>query len=88
MTCQAPLSMGLPRQEYWNGLPVPSLGDLPDTGIKRRSPTLQVDSLPPEPPGKSCKVYPTVTYTKEVVLHLAIQLSDERKDSVKFTGST
>ena len=88
MTCQAPLSMGFPRQEYWNGLPVPSPGDLPDTGIKRRSPTLQVDSLPTEPPGKSCKVYPTVTYTEEVVLYLAIQLSDERKDSVKFTGST
>ena len=28
---QARLSMGLPRQEYWSGLPFPSLGDLPDT---------------------------------------------------------
>ena len=31
---QAPLSMEFSRQEYWSGLPVPSLGDLPDPGIK------------------------------------------------------
>ena len=35
---QAPLSMGFPRQEYWGGLPFPSPGDLPDPGIKPRSP--------------------------------------------------
>ena len=34
---QAPLSMGLPRQEYWSGLPFPSAGDLPDSGIKTES---------------------------------------------------
>ena len=38
---QAPLSMGFSRQEYWSGLPFPSPGDLPDTGIEPRSPTLQ-----------------------------------------------
>ena len=32
--CQAPLSMGLSRQEYWSGLPFPSPGDLPNPGIK------------------------------------------------------
>ena len=52
VTCQASLSMGFPRQEYWSGLPFPSLGDLPDPGIKLWSPTLQVDSVPSEPPGK------------------------------------
>ena len=31
--------MGLSRQEYWNGLPFPSLGDLPDPGIEPASPT-------------------------------------------------
>ena len=31
--CQAPLSMGFPRQEYFSGLPFPSSGDLPDTGV-------------------------------------------------------
>ena len=49
---QAPLSVGFPRQEYWSGLPCRSPGDLPDPGIKPRSPTLQADSLPSEPPGK------------------------------------
>ena len=60
VACQAPLSMGFPKQEYWSGLPFPSPGDLPDSGIKSRSPALQavfqVDSLPTEPPGKPiCK---------------------------------
>ena len=32
--CQAPLSMGFSRWEYWSGLPRPSPGDLPDPGIK------------------------------------------------------
>ena len=49
---QAPLSMEFSRPEYWSGLPFPFPGDLPDPGIKPRSPTLQVDSLPSEPPGK------------------------------------
>ena len=49
---QAPLSMGFSRQEYWSGLPFPSPGDLPDPGIKPRSPALQADALPSEPPGK------------------------------------
>ena len=33
---QAPLSMGLSRQEYWCGLPCPPQGDLPDTVIETR----------------------------------------------------
>ena len=37
---QAPLSMGFPRQEYWSGLPFPSPGDLPDSGIEPVSPAL------------------------------------------------
>ena len=37
VACQAPLSMGLSRQEYWSGLPSPSLGDLPDPGIEPMS---------------------------------------------------
>ena len=49
---QAPLSMEFSRQEYWSGLPFPSPGDLPDPGIKPRSPALQADALPSEPPGK------------------------------------
>ena len=34
---QAPLFMGFPRQEYWSGLPFPTLGDLPNPGIKLTS---------------------------------------------------
>ena len=40
VTCQAPLSMGFSRQEYWSGLPFPSPGDLPNPGIEPGSPTL------------------------------------------------
>ena len=39
-------------QEYWNGLPCPPPGDLPNPGIEPRSPVLQADSLLTEPPGK------------------------------------
>ena len=49
---QAPPSMGFSRQEYWSGLPFPSLGYLPDPGIEPRSPALQADALTSEPPGK------------------------------------
>ena len=40
VACQAPLSMGFPRQEYWSRLPFSSRGDLPDSGIKPTSPVL------------------------------------------------
>ena len=49
---QAPLSMGFSRQEYWNGLPFPSPGDLPDPGIEPGSPALQADDLLTEVWGK------------------------------------
>ena len=43
---------GFSRQEYWNGLLHPPPGALHNLGIEPRSPTLQADSLPFEPPGK------------------------------------
>ena len=49
---QAPLSMGLSRQEYWSGLLFPSPGDLPGPGIEPGSLVLKADSLLSEPPGK------------------------------------
>ena len=52
VACQAPLSMGFSRQEHWSGLPCFPPGDLPNPGIKPRSPALQADSLLSEPPGK------------------------------------
>ena len=49
---QALLSMGFSRQAYWHWLSFPSAEDIPHPGIEARSPTLQADSLPSEPPGK------------------------------------
>ena len=52
---QAPLSMGIFRQEYWSGLPFAPPADLPNPGIELASPVspaLQADSLPAEPSGK------------------------------------
>ena len=43
---KAPLSKEFSRQEYWSGLPFPSLADLPDPGIELTSPALHVDYLP------------------------------------------
>ena len=37
VACQAPLSMGFSRQEYWSGLPCPPPGDLPDLGTEQTS---------------------------------------------------
>ena len=52
VACQAPLFMELSRQEYWSGLPFPSPGDLPSPRTEPRSPALQADPLPSQPPGK------------------------------------
>ena len=51
-------SMGFSRQEYWSGLPFPSPGDLPSSGIEPASPALQADALTSEPPG----IPPTYIY--------------------------
>ena len=48
VACQASLSMGFPRQEYWSRLLFLTPGDLPDPRIKPASPTFQVDSLSPK----------------------------------------
>ena len=50
--CQAPLSMGFPRQEFWSGFPFPSPGDLPDPEIEPASPVLAGGFFTTEPPGK------------------------------------
>ena len=51
-THQAPPFMEFSRQGCRSGLPFPSPGDFPGPGMEPRSPTLQADSLPSEPPGK------------------------------------
>ena len=54
--CQAALSMGFSRQEYWSGFPCPPPGDLQDPGLQPASLTSnlhwQAGSLPLMPPGK------------------------------------
>ena len=52
--CQAPLSMGFPRQAYWSGLPFPTPGDLPNPGIELTclaSPALAGRFFTTAPPG-------------------------------------
>ena len=57
VTYSASPSVGFSRQEYWSGLPFPSPGDLPNPGIKPRSPALEADALASEPPGKHHELY-------------------------------
>ena len=52
VACQATLSMGFPKREYWSGLPFPSPGDLPNLGIKPKSSALADGFFMAEPPGK------------------------------------
>ena len=52
IACQVSLSMGFPRQKYWGDLPLPSLGDLPNSGIKPSSAALAGKFFTIEPTGK------------------------------------
>ena len=60
---------GFSRQEYWSGLACPPPGDLPNTGVEFRSPTLQADSWLTEPPGReynySWQVFPDVVFSQQ-----------------------
>ena len=62
VVCQAPLSKGFPRQEYWSGLPFPTPGALPDPGIELMSlasPSLTSRFFTTLPPGK-CRIFTDV----------------------------
>ena len=54
---QAPQSMRFSREEYWSGLPFPSLGDFPDPGIEPVSPALAGRFFTTELPGKPSSGY-------------------------------
>ena len=64
VACQAPLSMGFSRQEYWSGLPFPPPGNLSDPGIEPASPASPVlagrfsTTKPPGKPIKCCITSP------------------------------
>ena len=71
---QASLSMEFSRQEYWSGLSCPPSGDLPNPGIKPRSPTLHTDSLPFEAPGSpDAKTFFFSVYLKSISVACAFQ---------------
>ena len=53
---QAPLSLGVSRQEYWSGLLFSSPGDLPDSGTEPKSNALHEASLPSEPSGNPLRL--------------------------------
>ena len=81
---QAPLSIEFSRQEYWSGLPFPSSRDLADPGIEPRSPELQADSLPSEPPC-ICIIYNVNIYAKECSnYHTIALLLDASKVMLKI----
>ena len=60
VACQAPLSMGFSRKQYWSGLPFPLQGDLPHPGMKHTSPASPAlaggffATKPPEMPTAMC----------------------------------
>ena len=62
---QALLSVRLPRQEYWSGLPFPPPLDLPDPGIEPTSHALQVDSLPLSHQGSPVYKYMCILFYKD-----------------------
>ena len=74
--------MEFSRPEYWSGEPFPSPGDLPNSGIKPRSPALQEDSLPGEPQGKPIidkiilKIHMEIKESRMVMILLNFFLKD------------
>jgi len=57
VACQAPMSMGFSRQEYWSGLPCSPSGNIPDPRIEPKSPALAGGFFTAEPPEKPPKPY-------------------------------
>ena len=83
------------RQEYLSGLPCPPPGNLLNPGIKPRSPTFQVDSLPSEPPGNMpirrasihCKHSGTKDAKTATLSNIASCLTEGREANRACTGS-
>ena len=67
------------RPEYWSGVPWPSPGHFPNPGIELQSPTLQVGSLPHEPPGKLHAVQGTL---KSLLQHHNLKASILRRSDL------
>ena len=78
VACQAPLSMEFPRQEYWGGLPFPSLRDRPDPGMELTSPSLAGG----EPPGKPISTCGKCRLMN--VLKIVIRIKNDQSNFWKF----
>ena len=63
--CQAPLSMGFSRQEYWSELSFPSSGHPPKPGTEHAYPSLAGEFFTTELPGKPQGIYITVSLSSE-----------------------
>ena len=79
---QAPLSMGFSRQEYWSGLPFPSLGYLPGPGTEPTSPVLAGGFFTDEPPGKPH--LPNTQLRSGLMTENILSLKRTRGESEKF----
>ena len=64
VACQAPVSMGFPKQEYWSRLPSPPPGDLPNPGMEHTSPALAGRFFTTELPEKP--IYIFISFFKSV----------------------
>ena len=64
---QVPLSMGFPRQEHWNGLSLPTSGDLPDPGMEPMSRVSCIDRL---------ILYHCATWEALVLICISLIMSD------------
>ena len=67
-------SMEFSRPEYWSGYPFPSPGDLPNPGVEPRSPALQADSLPAEPPG-NLDFKKQINIRKQLIFYMKYQVT-------------
>ena len=77
--------MEFSRQEYWSGWPCPPPGDLPDPRIKTKSPALQADSLPSEPPRKHL-VFIIIPLNKQNYLLHFINENSSLTDAAKLAS--
>ena len=84
VACQAPLSVGFSRQEYWSELLCPPPRDLPDPGLEPRSPALRADSLPFEPRGKPEK--PLLSHSHIYAASNAFRLLQVKNEHVYLVG--
>ena len=79
---QTPLSMGFSGQEYWNGLPFPTLRDLPDTGIELVSLALAGKLFTSETPGKPAYSSEYLLFPKILIYLLPLSLRRDTKQNI------